>query len=100
MASENKIITRFAPSPTGLLHVGGVRTALFNYLFTKRVGGKAILRIEDTDKERSKPEYEKDILENLSWLGLIHDETFKQSERTELYKKHLKNLIDAGFAYI
>jgi len=64
------VITRFAPSPTGPLHVGGARTALISYLYAKQHGGKFILRIEDTDKERSKPEYEKDIRDGLEWLGI------------------------------
>ena len=77
---NNKIITRFAPSPTGYLHIGGARTALFIYLYTRQHNGKYILRIEDTDKERSKPEYEKNILDNLAWLGLEPDEFVRQSE--------------------
>ena len=66
--------TRFAPSPTGPLHMGNARTALFNYLFARKEGGTFVLRIEDTDKERSLPEWEKDLLENLHWLGLEWDE--------------------------
>src|SRR3989344_4825044 len=73
-SSGATVVTRFAPSPTGLLHVGGFRTALFKYLYAKHNGGKVILRIEDTDKERSKPEYEKNILEGLEWLDLKFDE--------------------------
>ncbi|MCR4306804.1 MAG: glutamate--tRNA ligase family protein, partial [Candidatus Yonathbacteria bacterium] len=84
LTSKN-VITRFAPSPTGFLHVGGMRTALFNYLFAKQHGGKFILRIEDTDKERSKKEYEEDILTGLSWLSLSYDEIYRQSERVEIY---------------
>lgn len=94
------IITRFAPSPTGLLHIGGARTALFNYLFAKQHGGKYILRIEDTDRERSKPEFEADILSGLSLLGLAADETYRQSERTAIYRSYLSKLIEAGHAYI
>ncbi len=99
---ENKpIITRFAPSPTGYLHIGGARTTLFNYLFTKQHGGKMLLRIEDTDKERSKPEYEKNILDGLAWLGLPFEGTpVRQSERTVIYKKYLEKMIAEGFAYI
>lgn len=89
-----------APSPTGYLHIGGVRTALFNYLFAKHNDGKYILRIEDTDTARNKPEYEKDILDGFAWLGLNHDEFYRQSDRTDIYKKYLKNLIDNGFAYV
>lgn len=89
-----------APSPTGNLHIGGVRTALFNYLFARQNGGKFILRIEDTDKERSKKEYENNILESFSWLGLDYDELHRQSERGEVYKKYLQKLIDSGDAYV
>jgi len=100
LMSGQKIITRFAPSPTGLLHLGGARTALFNYLFARRNNGKVILRIEDTDKERSKPEYQTDITENLKWLGIDFDKTYVQSQNIELHKKYLKNLLDSGRAYI
>ncbi|MCP6726676.1 MAG: glutamate--tRNA ligase [Patescibacteria group bacterium] len=100
--------TRFAPSPTGPLHMGSVRTALFNYLFAKQNKGKFILRIEDTDKERSAKEWEGDIIEQLSWLGLKWDEgpdkegsygPYRQSERTELYKTYLQKLLDDKNAY-
>ena len=73
------IRVRFAPSPTGLFHIGSARSTLFNFLFAKTNGGKFILRIEDTDQERSKPEYEKDILESIKWLGLNWDEFYRQS---------------------
>ncbi len=95
-----KIVTRFAPSPTGLLHAGTYRTALFNYLFAKQHDGKIILRIEDTDTARSKKEYEENILESLAWIGLTCDETYKQSERSDIYRKYLKKLVDEGKAYI
>ena len=98
--SAKPIITRFAPSPTGFLHMGGARTALFNHLFTKKLEGKVILRIEDTDKIRSTPEYEASIIDSLKWLNISYDQTFKQSEREEIYKKYLKKLIDEGKAYI
>ena len=98
--SNDKIITRFAPSPTGYLHMGSARTALFNHLFTRQRGGKAVLRIEDTDKERSTKEYETSIIESLKWLGLDFDETFKQSDREEIYTRYLKKLIDDGKAYV
>lgn len=98
LTSKN-VITRFAPSPTGFLHVGGMRTALFNYLFAKQHGGKFILRIEDTDKERSKKEYEEDILTGLSWLSLSYDEIYRQSERAEIYQKHLRVMLLEGTAY-
>lgn len=98
--SSQKVVTRIAPSPTGLLHLGTARTALFNYLFAKAHGGKFIVRVEDTDKERSKGEYEKDILDGLSWLGITHDELFRQSERGEIYTKYLKRLVDSGKAFV
>lgn len=98
--NSNKIIVRFAPSPTGFLHLGGARTAIFNYLFAKQNKGKFILRIEDTDKERSKKEYEDDIIDSLKWLGIKFDESFKQSEREDIYKKYLKKLINDGKAYV
>ena len=97
---ENKVITRFAPSPTGLFHIGSVRSALYNYLYARQNNGKFILRIEDTDKERSKKEFEDNILESFKWLGLSYDEFYRQSERGEIYKKYLKQLIDNGSAYI
>lgn len=98
---ENKdIIVRFAPSPTGFLHIGSARTALFNCLFAKGKGGKFILRIEDTDRERSKKEFEDDILEGLSWLGMEWDGLYRQSERGEMYKKHLQKMLDDGSAYV
>jgi glutamyl-tRNA synthetase len=91
---------RFAPSPTGYLHLGGARTALFNFLFARSENGVFILRIEDTDKERSKKEYEEDILESLNWLGLHWDESLvRQSERLDLYKKIIQELIDRDLAY-
>ncbi|MEK7589920.1 MAG: glutamate--tRNA ligase [Patescibacteria group bacterium] len=96
----NKIRTRIAPSPTGDLHIGTVRTALFNYLFAKQNGGKFIIRIEDTDKERSTKEFEDDILEGFRWLGLKEDEFYRQSERTDIYKKYIQQMLDNGTAYI
>jgi glutamyl-tRNA synthetase len=97
---ERPIVTRFAPSPTGYLHIGGARTALFNHLFTRQQGGKVILRIEDTDKARSTPEYERSIVNSLKWLDLEFDEAYKQSDREEIYKKYLKKLIDEDKAYV
>lgn len=91
--------TRMAPSPTGLFHVGGVRTALYNYLFAKQNNGRFALRIEDTDKERSKKEYEKNIFEAFEWLGLTPDEVVRQSERIDIHKKYLEQLIASGHAY-
>jgi len=97
---DTKIVTRFAPSPTGFLHVGGIRTALFNYLFARKHGGTFILRIEDTDKERSTKAFEDNILDALTWLGLEWDALYRQSERTQLYTSHLQRLIDSGAAYV
>jgi glutamyl-tRNA synthetase len=99
---EKKVITRFPPSPTGFLHVGSVRTALFNYLFAKKNEGEFILRIEDTDRERSKSEFEIDIVNGLNWLGLERDNLIflRQSERGDVYNTYLKKLVDSGQAYI
>ena len=97
---DKKVVTRFAPSPTGQFHLGGVRSALYNYLFSKQNKGTYILRSEDTDKERSKKEYEDDFLELFEWLGLKPDQFFRQSERTEIYKKYLEKMIADGFAYV
>jgi nondiscriminating glutamyl-tRNA synthetase len=114
-----EIRTRFAPSPTGFLHLGSARTALFNYLFAKKYQGSFILRIEDTDVERSKPEFEKDVLENLRWLGIEWNEgprteaglsagqdryfgdygPYRQSERKQIYQKYLEKLLNEGKAY-
>ena len=90
---------RIAPSPTGPLHIGTARTALFNYLFTKKYKGSFILRIEDTDSERSNRKYEKDIMDSLKWLKIKWDELYKQSKRTKIYEKYLKKLLDNGQAY-
>jgi len=103
MKSKNnkKIIVRYPPSPTGNMTIGNARTILFNYLFAKQNSGEAILRFEDTDKERSKKEFEENILDTLSWLSLDFDgEPTRQSERTEIYKKYIKRLIDEDKAYI
>ena len=94
------IRVRFAPSPTGLLHIGGARTALFNYLFARHQGGELVLRIEDTDRGRSTPEFELAQLEDLAWLGLSFDEgPYRQSERGEVYGRAVRRLVDAGLAY-
>jgi len=91
---------RFAPSPTGALHIGGARTALFNWLFARHTGGEFCLRIEDTDRERSTKEFERSILEGMRWLGMDWDgEPVYQSQRMELYKEHVKRLLDEGKAY-
>lgn len=105
---EREVRVRFAPSPTGPLHIGGVRTALFNYLFARRNGGKMILRIEDTDSQRFVPGAEDYINEALAWLGIGIDEgvreggpygPYRQSERRDIYRKYVKQLLDAGKAY-
>ena len=105
---SQKVRVRFAPSPTGPLHIGGVRTALFNYLFAKKHGGTFFLRIEDTDQNRFVPGAEKYILEALEWLGIAPDETigknekfgpYRQSERKQMYAAYAKELIDNGWAY-
>jgi glutamyl-tRNA synthetase len=93
------VIVRFAPSPTGLLHVGNARTAVLNYLFAKKNGGKFMLRIDDTDTERSKPEYEAAIVEDLGWLGLAHDLFARQSERAPAHQAAAEKLKTAGRLY-
>lgn len=106
---ERKVRVRFAPSPTGPLHIGGVRTALFNYLFARKNGGEMILRIEDTDSTRFVPGAEDYINEALAWLGIKIDEgvreggnygPYRQSERRDIYRKYVKQLLDADKAYI
>lgn len=106
---DRKVRVRFAPSPTGPLHIGGVRTALYNYLFARRNGGDMILRIEDTDSHRFVPGAEDYINESLKWLGIKIDEgvreggnygPYKQSERRDIYREHVKMLLDNGKAYI
>jgi len=106
--TERRVRVRFAPSPTGALHIGGVRTALYNYLFARQNGGDLILRIEDTDSTRFVPGAENYIIESLNWLGISFDEgvgiggkygPYRQSERREIYKKYVKDLLDADKAY-
>jgi len=108
MALDSSVRVRFAPSPTGLLHVGGARTAIFNWLLARHGRGKLILRIEDTDQSRCRPEYERNILEGLRWLGLDWDEgpnvggdygPYVQSQRVELYREYAQRLIESGHAY-
>jgi glutamyl-tRNA synthetase len=103
-----QVRVRFAPSPTGNLHVGGARTALFNWLFAKNVGGKLVLRVEDTDAARSTRESEEAVLTDLKWLGIQWDEgpdvggphgPYRQSERKEVYKRYVDQLVEAGLAY-
>ena len=91
---------RFAPSPTGYLHIGAARTSLFNWLFARHHSGKFILRIEDTDFARSSDEMSKGILKGLKWLGLDWDEgPFSQSERIDVYKNKAEELVEKGYAY-
>ena len=96
----SKVVTRFAPSPTGTLHIGGVRTALFNYVYAKQNEGLFLVRIEDTDKERSKKEYEKNILDSLASIGLSPDKKpINQSERNDVYVDAAKKIFESGNAY-
>ena len=95
-----KVVTRFAPSPTGTLHIGGVRTALFNFVYARQNNGKFLVRIEDTDRERSTKEFENNILENLSSIGLDPDEKpINQSERNEIYINAAEKILESGHAY-
>jgi glutamyl-tRNA synthetase len=96
----SQIITRFAPSPTGFLHIGGARTALFNYIYARQNCGKIFLRIEDTDKERNKDEYTVGIIKAFEWLGLSFDDTVKQSDNFSTHRKYIEKLIEKGNAYI
>ena len=97
---HEKLTTRFAPSPTGYLHIGGLRTALYNYLYARKNGGNFLLRIEDTDLKRNSKEATKAIIEAFKWCGLEHDgEVTYQSERFDLYKEYVKKLLDEGKAY-
>jgi glutamyl-tRNA synthetase len=94
------VVTRFAPSPTGMLHVGGVRTALFSWLYARRMGGKFILRVEDTDRERSTDEAVRVILEGMAWLDLQADEgPYYQTQRFDRYKEVIRGMLDDGTAY-
>src|SRR6202046_4231440 len=100
ISTNSKPRVRFAPSPTGYLHVGGARTALFNWLFARHFGGTFILRIEDTDTERSSDEMVEGILQGMLWIGLDFDEgPFFQTRRTDLYRKTAQMLLDSGHAY-
>src|SRR5690606_13045433 len=105
---EKEVRVRFAPSPTGALHIGGVRTALYNYLFAKRNNGTMILRIEDTDQNRFVPGAEDYIIKALEWCGIIPDEgpgyggeygPYKQSERKPMYREYAERLVNEGKAY-
>ena len=108
-SGSRRVRVRFAPSPTGPLHIGGVRTALYNYLFARKNGGDLIFRIEDTDSNRFVPGAEEYILEAFRWLGIKFDEgvsfggnygPYRQSERRDIYKKYVDQLLEAGKAYI
>ena len=95
-----KVATRFAPSPTGPLHIGGVRTALFNWLFAKNQKGSFYLRIEDTDRERSNEKYKKQIIESLKWIGIeLDDKEYIQSQNIKKHKEVAQELLRKGFAY-
>ncbi len=106
---DRRVRVRFAPSPTGALHIGGVRTALYNYLFAKKHGGDFLIRIEDTDQTRYVPGAEDYIIESLKWVGITADEgvgfgdgphaPYRQSERKPMYKQYAMQLLDAGYAY-
>src|ERR1035437_6697703 len=106
--TERKVRVRFAPSPTGPLHIGGVRTALYNYLFAKKHGGDFILRIEDTDQNRFVPGAEEYIIESLHWCGIHFNEgvsvggpyePYRQSERKAIYRQYAEQLVNSGNAY-
>src|SRR5450755_2658636 len=98
--SPMTVVTRFAPSPTGLLHIGGVRTALFSWLYARHNGGRFILRIEDTDRERSTDEAVRVILEGMQWLGLEADEgPYYQTQRYDRYRVVLGQMLERGEAY-
>ena len=94
------VVTRFAPSPTGMLHIGGVRTALFSWLYARRKGGRFILRVEDTDRERSTDDAVRVILEGMRWLGLDEDEgPYFQTQRYDRYRQVIEQMLGAGLAY-
>ena len=105
---HSKVVTRFAPSPTGYLHIGGARTALFNWLWARRAGGKFILRIEDTDQKRNTPTAARQVMDDLRWLGIMWDEgpevggangPYLQSQRKDIYDRYIKKLLDEKKAY-
>ena len=97
---KNQIVTRFPPSPTGYLHVGGARTALFNWLYARQTGGRFVLRIEDTDTRRSTQASTDAIFEALDWLALDWDDgPYFQSQRFEIYREFIERLVDSGHAY-
>jgi glutamyl-tRNA synthetase len=98
--NTEKIVTRFAPSPTGFPHLGTAMYAILNYLYARQNNGKVLMRSEDTDPVRSKPEYEKAIIDGLAWLGIKADEFYRQSDRLDIYKKYIAKMIADGAAYI
>src|SRR5262245_5373041 len=98
-AMRTNILVRMAPSPTGLLHIGNARSAVLNYLFARQQGGRFILRIDDTDAERSKAEYDRAIREDLLWLGLKFDGVARQSERVDLHRSAMEKLKADGRVY-
>jgi glutamyl-tRNA synthetase/nondiscriminating glutamyl-tRNA synthetase len=109
VSKDSKVRVRFAPSPTGQLHVGNARTALYNWLFARKTGGTMVLRIEDTDVERSEARYEDQLLEDLKWFGIDWDEgpdvggphaPYRQSDRLALYREHAERLVNEGKAYL
>src|SRR5882724_10078593 len=109
VSDKSPVRVRFAPSPTGHLHVGNARTALFNWLFARRHGGTIVLRIEDTDVERSETRFEDQLIADLKWLGLDWDEgpdvggpyaPYRQSDRLEIYREHAERLLSEGKAYL
>ncbi|MCA9352304.1 glutamate--tRNA ligase [Patescibacteria group bacterium] len=99
MDIDKKVVTRMAPSPTGRFHVGGIRTAFYNYAFARKHGGTFILRIEDTDKERNEQFFEDEIYEVFKWIGMEYDEVYRQSENLQRHQEVLRKLIDTGAAY-
>ena len=97
---KEQVVVRFAPSPTGYLHIGGARTAIFNWLYAEKMGGKLVLRIEDTDVERSTEDSIKGIIEGLTWLGITWDEgPYFQSQFIEDHKAAAQKLLESGHAY-
>lgn len=99
MSTNSSPVVRFAPSPTGRLHIGNIRTALFNWLYAKKAGGKFVLRLDDTDVERSTQEFADGIVEDLAWLGIVPDRMEKQSGRFDLYDQAAEKLRGAGLLY-
>ncbi|MDP3955728.1 MAG: glutamate--tRNA ligase family protein [bacterium] len=100
MNNSKPVKTRFAPSPTGLLHIGGLRTCLINYIYAKQNKGTFVLRIEDTDKKRSKKEFENEIITSFELMGIFADEVYRQSERSSIHRSYITSLIETGQAYI